>query len=185
MRCVSHGFGLHGISDRDPQQIGMVRKIARSRSVSRPLDLHCGKRREAFRQNLHNCGAGRSYKFDLRTRRIDRRVHQQLERRWSRDGQRSVRALDCAAAHVEGRAHPLVDCERLRADRRTNDVDHRVNGANFVEVNLLQRSVVNLRLGRTERFEYVNRRYFRGFVNRGLFDDLANLRQAARVRVGG
>ncbi len=56
-----------------------------------------------------------------------------------------MRALDGAAADVERRSQPAIDVEVGGADCRADDVDDGVDGAYFVEVNLLNRHGVDSR----------------------------------------
>ena len=149
----------------------MIRKLAAARAVARLFDLHRRECRESRDQRLHDGRPGRRDQFDLRPRGIDRRIRQQLHRGRSGNGQRSVRALHGASANVERRANPFVHTERLGADRRANDIHHRVDRADLVKVNLLDRSIVNLRFGRAQRFEDADRGGLGGIADRGPFDD--------------
>ena len=64
-----------------------------------------------------------------------------------------MRAPDRASANVQRRAHPLIDCQRLGADSGTYDIDHGIDGADFVKMDAVDGCVVNLRFGLAKRFK--------------------------------
>ncbi len=59
-------------------------------------------------------------------------------------------ALHRTPAHGQRGAYHLVDCEGIQGQARTNHVDHRIHGADLVEVNRLRVAAVDLGLGRGE-----------------------------------
>ena len=72
-------------------------------------------------------------------------------------GNIAVRALDRAAADVERRRYDVVDAEPLEPVHGADDVDDGVERADLVEVDLLDRRLVNRRFGLGEPLEQVNR----------------------------
>ena len=46
-------------------------------------------------------------------------------------------ALDGASTDIQGRTQPLVDGERLGSDGGANDIDHGIDGADLVKVDLV------------------------------------------------
>ena len=54
-----------------------------------------------------------------------------------------MRNLHDSAAHIQGRRHDVVYAEPLHRTHDSHDVDDGVDGADFVEVNLIERDVVN------------------------------------------
>jgi hypothetical protein len=58
-----------------------------------------------------------------------------------------VRTLDAATAHVHRRRDDVVDAEELERVHGGHDVDDRVEGANLVQVHLLERHLVDRGLG--------------------------------------
>ena len=100
---------------------------------------------------LHDRRAGRRDQFRLNSRGVYRRIFQQLDRRRCGNGKRSVRALHGSPADVERRTNNLIHPERLDAHSRANNIDQRVYGADFVEMNLLDGHVMNLRFRRAQR----------------------------------
>jgi hypothetical protein len=115
-----------------------------------------GKRREAVAQRLHDRRARGRYQFDLWPRRIYRRIPQQPQRRRRGYGKRSVRALDGSSADVQRRAYPFFDRKRFRSHGGADDIHHGIDGADFVKVDLLDGSIVNLGFGLAQSFENAN-----------------------------
>ncbi len=58
-----------------------------------------------------------------------------------------------AVAHRERRDHHVADAEMLEAPCRADNINNRIDRADFVKVNAVGRRVVNLRLGLREHFE--------------------------------
>ena len=68
-------------------------------------------------------------------------------------GKRAVRNLDGAAPDVQRRRDDVVDAEPLHREHDADDVDDGVDGADFVQVNLVDRHVVDRGLGLAEALE--------------------------------
>ena len=62
-------------------------------------------------------------------------------------------ALDGTAADVEIRSQPAINAEMRAPHGRADDIDDGVDGADFVEVNLLDGHGVNLGFGFTEQLK--------------------------------
>ena len=88
-----------------------------------------------------------------------------------------MRALDHAAAHIHGGNMPLLYAEVLDARARAHNIRDRVDRPNLVEVNLLDRDIVNFRLGRAEKLKRLDSAAFHPFRERGFADELADHRQ--------
>jgi hypothetical protein len=52
-----------------------------------------------------------------------------------------------ATTYVQRRARKFVDAESVKPDASSNDVDDRVDGAHFMEMDLFERDVVNAGFG--------------------------------------
>ena len=74
-----------------------------------------------------------------------------------------MRRMDHSAADVERRADDRVGAEPLQPEHRADDVDDRVEGADFVEMHLLDRHLVNRRLGVRQPLEQRLRAVASGF----------------------
>src|SRR5207253_7184355 len=118
----------------DANYVRMAGEVARARAIADLFHLHRRKFAKAVGHHLDNRSPGRGDQFCLNPRRIHRRVFQQLQRRWSRDGKRSVGALYGATAHVQWRADDFIDSKGLGSHRRTYNVDHGIDSADFVKV---------------------------------------------------
>ena len=93
-----------------------------------------------------------------------------------------MRTLYGSAANVQRRTHPLVDAERFGSDRGADNIDHRIDGADLVKMNSLDRSVVNLGFGRAQSLEDANRsRLCLASPIAAFSNNLPNLVQAAAM----
>ena len=57
-----------------------------------------------------------------------------------------MRAPDRSAAHVERRDDDLVGAKPFHAEHGSNDVDNRIEGTHFVQMDALDRHIVNCSL---------------------------------------
>ena len=62
--------------------------------------------------------------------------------------------FDRPAPHVNGRADDAVDAKQIERHARADDVGDRIGGADFVEMDALDRLLVDLRFGLAELAEY-------------------------------
>ncbi len=86
-----------------------------------------------------------------------------------------------AVAHRQRRDQHAVDAELLEAPRSADNINDRIDRADFVEVNVIGRRVVNLRLGLREHFEDCDRALADRRGQRRRVDQRANL---AEVTLG-
>ncbi len=73
-----------------------------------------------------------------------------------------MRAPDGSAADVERRDDDLVCAEPLHPEHSTHDIDDRIEGADFVEVNAIDRHGVDRRLRLRQLLEERDRAIFAG-----------------------
>ena len=85
--------------------------------------------------------------------RVDRRPLQQPHGGRRRHGELAVRARHRAAADVERRRDDAVGAEPFHREHGADDVDDRVDGADLVQVDAVERHVVNRGLGFGEPVE--------------------------------
>jgi hypothetical protein len=71
---------------------------------------------------------------------------QQTRGRGRRNRKHAVRAFHRAAPHVQRRRHHLVGAEPLHAVHGADDVDDRIERADFMEVHVLERRLMDLGL---------------------------------------
>ena len=74
------------------------------------------------------------------------------------NGQYAMRTAHGSASLAQEGNHDLVDVERVEAHGRRYDVDNGVDGTHLVEVDLLRRSAVRLRLRLGQDLEHASGR---------------------------
>jgi hypothetical protein len=87
------------------------------------------------------------HKFALQAARISGSTAQKLGRSRRGNWQQSVRSLHLARAHIQRRTSEFVDAQHFETDRRAHDVDNRIDGADFMKVNLFDGNLMNASLG--------------------------------------
>ncbi len=102
-----------------------------------------------------SCTGGRE-EFSLHTCRIDRFSLDQLSSGGRRNGQCSVGALDSAGSHMEGRTIDPFQSKGCKTGHGPHHVYNRVHGANFVEVDVIDRRLMDLGLGLGKPVEYTD-----------------------------
>ena len=95
-----------------------------------------------------------------------------------------MRALHRSAADIQGRADNLIYSQRLSPNGRTDNIDHRIDRADFMEMHALHGSIVNLRFRPSQCLENSDGSLSCGLRDRGRRNDLPNLRQPATMRMG-
>src|SRR5258708_16985280 len=88
-----------------------------------------------------------------------------------------MRADHRAAANVQWRTNPFIHAQSFRADRGAYDIDNRVNGADFMEMNFLDVNIVNLCFHRAKRFKNPDGPIFRSLADGCPVDDLSDFLQ--------
>ena len=144
-------------ADQHAHHVGVLREILVPRAVSGGVIDIGGIAPKPPARVLDDRGAGRSGEFDLRAARVDRLADQQVGRRGRRNRQDAMLGTDGAAAHIDRAAVHRVDTEVVEAEARADDVADRVNGADLVEVDLLDSGRVHLRLGLGEAAKHGER----------------------------
>src|SRR5580765_3928459 len=91
--------------------------------------------------------------------------------------------LDGATTNVQGGAGEGLDAQSREADTRPDNVDDGIDGANFVEMDLLERHVVDSGFGNTETAEDGGCALLHRRRKRRLRNDVENRAERA-VRVG-
>lgn len=94
-----------------------------------------------------------------------------------------MRALYCAAADVQRRRDYFVYTQSLGANGRANDIDHRIHSPDFVEMNFVDGSIVNLGFGATQRLKNTDSCFLRAFRDCSRRNDVTDLVQAASMLV--
>src|ERR1019366_2451527 len=98
----------------------------------------------------------------------------QFDRGRGRDREGAMRALHRSAADVERGADNLVYAQGFCPYGGADDVDHGVNRADLVEVDLLDGSGVDLRFGCSQSFKDRDSGLLGRITNSGFADDFAN-----------
>src|ERR1700683_4055543 len=125
-----------------------------------------------------DCGAGGRDQFERNVRLADRDPLQNFQS--GRAGQwiLTVRRAKRALTFDETRKIDPLDLERFESDTAQNDVDDRVECADFVKLHLFDRGSMNLRLSFTDSLEDRCRMLFDKIRELAASDQRANLRKA-------
>ena len=115
---------------------------------------HGAKRRRVLGQNQR---PGRRQQLGLNSRGIDRSILQQRDRRRCRHRKHAVRRSHHAAADVERRHDNAVGVEPLEREHGADNVDDGIDGANFVEVHLVDRHAMDAGFGSREAMKHRDR----------------------------
>ena len=99
-----------------------------------------------FCERGEDSGARRRRQLLLRASVIRREKAQQLRRRRRGHHHETVLRVHGAAARIDGRDEDLLDFEIVEADRRADDIDDGIDGADLVEMHVLERHAVHLAL---------------------------------------
>ena len=116
-------------------------------------------------------GAGRRQQFERLVRRGDlKSARQQLGRGRRRNRHDAVRALKSPLTGRQRRDRHGLRAEQMKPVTAADDVDDRIDRADFVERNLLRRLAVNLPLHFGQQRKNRNGRPFHRLRQRGAFD---------------
>src|SRR5690242_3861527 len=107
------------------------------------------------------------------------RIFQQCDRSGCRYRKGPMCTLDHSPANVEGRTQNLVHAERVDPNRRANNINNCVDSSDLVEMDALDRHIVNLGLGRSQSLKNGNRRSLCRIRNLSRRNGLSNFRQPA------
>ena len=122
-------------------------EVHRPGSVSDLFDRHFRQRSEAVGQSLDDRGSGGSGQFSL-DRHVDKRnAPEQFGGSGSGNGADAVVDVNLAVSGRDRAADDRVGSEQVETDGRTDDVDDRIDRANFVEVNFVDGRSVDVSLG--------------------------------------
>ena len=134
-------------ADEQPQQVGSVGEVAATGSVADRFDGHRRQGRVSCDERFQNRRTGWRGQFGL-DRQIDERdAFEQLGRAGSRDWANAVSDLDASASRRHRTRNDFIDAEQVKSDRRSNDVHDRVDRADFVEMNLVERRAMHAGFG--------------------------------------
>ena len=170
-------------TNRKPQKIWMLRKLAAARAISRFFDLHRRERRNRLRQSFHNRRARRRHQLNLRPRRINRRPANNFTVAGAGTGK-----IPCAHFTVPP---PTLSGEQTHSSTSSASAPTAAQMMSTIastaptswKCTLLDGRVVNLSLGGAQRFEDRDGCLLRGFRNVGRRDNRANLDQSATMFV--
>ena len=86
-----------------------------------------------------------------------------------------MRAFHSPTANVKRRTDKFVNAERLGSNRGANNVHQCVHRADLVEMNFLDRNIMDFGFGFAQLLENANGSGFGGFADFCFANDLANL----------
>ena len=102
---------------------------------------------KTVRQRMHQRRAGRRHQLGLRVARTHRLALHEPGRGRSGQGDAPVRALDAAAEPRQGRGRHPIHAQLFQPPADAEDVHQRVHGPDLMEMHLLRRDAVRVRLG--------------------------------------
>ena len=140
-------IGAGEFAQNDAQHVGVIGKLVIAGAVPRRGDLHGRQHAEAGGQGDGHGGAGGRGEFQRRTARVDGHAGEQERGGGRGHGKNAVLGADRAAAHIERRADHGFDVQQVERDGGAHDIGDGIGGAHFVEVDLLDGHLVDLRLG--------------------------------------
>jgi hypothetical protein len=181
VRSRSSAAAEHG-----PQHVGHRARTLVARAVSHRLHRHGRQRAVALHQRVQDRRPRRRHRLpvDVGGHRGD--AAQQLE--GGRRGKRQppVLAIHAAlSAQRHRRGADAFDPQARQADGSAGHVDDRVDGAELVEVDLLEGDAVDPRLGTTQRLEHGERPLAHGGVEPRLAQELHDLAEGAPAPAPG
>ena len=135
------------LADEHAQHVRRVRQVAIAGAVADAVDRHRRHGTERRRIARDQQRAGRRHEFALNAGGIYRRPAEQLHGGRRRNRKVAVRRLHHAAADVQRRADDAIGTEPLHRKDGADDVDDRVERADLVQMNLLDRNLVDGRFG--------------------------------------
>ena len=147
--AVAGGGQLDG-ADEEAEDVGLVGHFAGPGSQADRLDGQGGEGSEPFDDGGEDGGAGGGGHLALDHRLGQRDASEQFGRRRCGQWHPAVSGLDPAAAGRHRAGLEPVHAQQVEADRGADDVDDRVDRADFVEVDLGEVDAVNVRLGLAE-----------------------------------
>ncbi len=145
------------MSDDDAEDVRGAGQIAVTGAVAHALHPHRRNGAELRGVARHEQRARGSHRLHVDPARVDRRALQQPERRRCRNGEHAVGGAHHAAADVERRRDDAVRAQPFEAEHGARDVDDRIEFADLVQMNLLQRHLVNGGLGLGQPTEELDR----------------------------
>ena len=184
--------GGDGLAEREAEDVGEACGIACAGAVADAAGAHGRLRAEAGCESADEGGASGGDELFLEVCGVGGEAAEEIRGCGRGDGEVAVGALDHAAADVEWRAVPVErlagvrECllvEVLDASACADDIDDGVDRANFVEVDLFERDVVDFGFGRAEQLEGGDGEVLHGLGEVGVVDELADDGEGAAVGV--
>ncbi len=134
------GFGQRrALANEQPQEVGSIGKVAAAGSVADRFDSHRRQGRVPCDERFQNRRAGRRGQFGIDWQIDQRDAFEQLGRAGSGNRADAVSDLDASASRRHRTRNNFVDAEEIKPNRHADDVHNRVNRADFVEMNLVER----------------------------------------------
>ncbi len=138
------GVRFFEVTEYRSQSVWPVGQVPRSQPVPDRCRAHFGKRTDRMLEFSHDCGSSRC---DQLKRNIDLAnwdVLEDLESGRARQRIFSMGKAKCALALDQSRATDPIDFQRFDADACKDNIDNRIEPADFVELHFFDRCAVNL-----------------------------------------
>lgn len=126
-------------ADEQSQEVGSVGKVAAAGSIADCFDGHRRQGGVSRDERSQDRRAGRRGQFSFDGQIDQRDASQQLGRAGSGDRADAVSDLDPASASRDGAGDDFINAEQIEPNRRADDVHDRVDRADFVKMNLVER----------------------------------------------
>ena len=149
--CVSEpaaarAAGREGSAEHGAKDVRSVREVRGPRAPADALGGHLRPARRAARVSGDDCGARRGDELEVDPAVVGRQTTQALDRRGGGEREDSMARLHEASPHRQRRDDDL-GAEPVDRGGAADDVDEGVDRADLVEVDVVDRGAVNLRLG--------------------------------------
>ncbi len=146
------------LPDHHTQKVRPVGKLPGARSKAYTLDMERLGCQRATRERLENARAGRGRQLEWKRCQPHRIAFQNLQRCRCRKGHCSMGRLDHAAgADRNNRRVYLLDPQMFKTDSGGDHIGDRVDGADFVEMDIVEIDIMDACLGDRDSAEDRNR----------------------------
>jgi hypothetical protein len=171
------------LSDGEAKNVREALGVASAGTVADLLDAHGRLGTEGGGEGADERGSGWGDEFLLDVCGVRGEIAEEVSGCGCGGREAAVSAINHASANIERGGVPGVNGEGMNARTGGDDVDDGVDGADFVEMDLLDVNVMNLRLAGAEKLERADGGAFYGIGQECFLDEGANARKGAAVGV--
>jgi hypothetical protein len=176
--------GGEGFAEAETEDVGEAGVAAGAGAVADAMDEHDGAGSKAGCEGADDGGASGRDELLLYVGGVGGEAAEKISSSGRRHREGAVSADDGAAANVERRAEPLIDLEMMDAGGGGDDVNDGIDRADFVEVNLVDGDVVDLRFGVAEELKGADGEELDGLCERCGLNESANRGEGTAMHMG-